>query len=156
MKGRGFESLQERRENSFHQDRLLFRYPFHIIGGSCQKYHFLSRQKFCRDKHVFVATKHVFVPTKYLSRQAYFCRDKKPVCRDKSKLVVTKLLSRQNYVCRDKSIFAYAHTPKKMCFVLSQQTRVCRELLSQHVFVATKSILMTDPTNDSSTHVLPQ
>ena len=124
--------------------------PYH--WGELPQVPFLSRQKFCRDKHVFVATKHVFVPTKYLSRQAYFCRDKKRVCRDKSKLVVTKLLSRQNYVCCDKSIFAYAHTPKKMCFVLSRQTRVCRNTcLSRQ-----KDILMTDPTNDSSTHVLPQ
>ena len=104
--------------------------PYH--WGELPQVPFLSRQKFCRDKHVFVATKHVFVPRKYLSRQAYFCRDKKRVCRDKSKLVVTKLLSRQNYVCRDKSIFAYAAPPpkkkkkKKMCFVLSRQTRVCR------------------------------
>ena len=60
---------------------------------------FLSRQKFCRDKHTFVAAKDVF-------------------CRDKSKLVATfvatksrlllqifiatTVLSRQNYVCRDK------------------------------------------------------
>ena len=124
--------------------------PYH--WGELPQVPFLSRQKFCRDKHVFVATKHVFVPRKYLSRQAYFCRDKKRVCRDKSKLVVTKLLSRQNYVCRDKSIFAYAPPQKKKMFCIVA-TNTC---LSQHAFVATKSILMTDPTNDSSTHVLPQ
>ena len=42
----------------------------------------LSRQIFCRLKHVFVATiifsydKHDFVATNVLSRQAYLCRDK--------------------------------------------------------------------------------
>ena len=88
--------------------------PYH--WGELPQVPFLSRQKFCRDKHVFVATKHVCVPRKYLSRQAYFCRDKKRVCRDKSKLVVTKLLSRQKYICirthtqkdvfcRDKLVF---------------------------------------------------
>ena len=101
--------------------------PYH--WGELPQVPFLSRQKFCRDKHVFVATKHVFVPTKYLSRQAYFCRDKKRVCRDKSKLVVTKLLSRQNYVCRDKSIFAYAPPQKK------EDVLYCRD---KHVFVATR------------------
>ena len=41
---------------------------------------FLSRQKICRDNHVFFATKHVF-------------------CRDKSMLVATKLFSRKTRVC---------------------------------------------------------
>ena len=31
-----------------------------MIGGSCHKYNFLSRQTFCRGKHVIVATKDVF------------------------------------------------------------------------------------------------
>ena len=47
---------------------------------------FLSCQKFCLDKHVFVETKHVF------------CRDKH-ICRDK-----TRLLSRQTHICRDKHV----------------------------------------------------
>ena len=41
----------------------------------------LLTTKFCRHKHVFVATKHVFCPDKIMqisfsSRQTYFCRDK--------------------------------------------------------------------------------
>ena len=52
----------------------------------------LSRQKFCRDKHTFVATKHVFCRnksmlvnlfTKRLSRQAYFVATKDVFFRDK-------------------------------------------------------------------------
>ena len=44
---------------------------------------FLSRQKICCDKNVFVATKHVLSQQKY----AY----------------ATKVLLRQKYVCRDKT-----------------------------------------------------
>ena len=49
-----------------------------VIGGSFHKY------RFCRNKHVLVATKHVF-------------------CHDKRMLVVTKVLSRQTCACRDKA-----------------------------------------------------
>ena len=83
---------------------------------------FLSRQKFCRYKHVFVETKHVF-------------------CRDKSMLAVTKLLSRQNHVCRDKiclSRQAYCFIMFHFTRVLSQQTRVCRD---RSKLVATKICL---------------
>ena len=45
-------------------------------GRELPQVSFLSRQKFCLDKHMFVATK-------VLSRQTR-------VCRDKSKLVATK------------------------------------------------------------------
>ena len=51
-----------------------------IIGGELPEVSFLSRQKICRDKHVFFATKHVF-------------------CRDKSTLVATKLFSLKTRVC---------------------------------------------------------
>ena len=54
---------------------------------------FLSRQKFCHDKQVFVATNHVFCRN--------FCRDKSFVTTNKS-----RLLSRQNYVCRNKAFVA--------------------------------------------------
>ena len=37
---------------------------------------FLSKQKFCRGKHVFIQ-KNMFVAMKVLSRQAYFCRDQR-------------------------------------------------------------------------------
>ena len=47
---------------------------------------FLSWQKFCHNKPMFVMTKHVF-------------------CYDKSMLVATKLLLWQTYFCRDKHIF---------------------------------------------------
>ena len=51
----------------------------------CDKY--LSRNKFCREKHVLVAANII------LSRQAYFSRDKKSV------------LSRQTLVCRTNPVF---------------------------------------------------
>ena len=62
-----------------------------------------SRQNFCRDKIMFVATntskicrdKHVFVATKASMSQQNVCRDKH--------FVATKLLSRQAYICRDKT-----------------------------------------------------
>ena len=52
-----------------------------VIGKSCYKY------RFCRDKHMFVATKHVF-------------------CYNRSMLVVKKLLSQQTYFCHDKTFVA--------------------------------------------------
>ena len=62
-----------------------------IIGGNCHKYLLLfSRQKFCRDKHVFVVTKQLFVVTKHV------------FCRGKSMLVAAKLLSWQTCVRGDK------------------------------------------------------
>ena len=55
----------------------------------------LSRQKFCRKKHNFVATKDHTCGNTCLSR------------RDKSMLVVTKVcLSRQTGFCRDKGFVA--------------------------------------------------
>ena len=69
---------------------------------------FLSQQKFCCNKHVFVATKqvcccdqsrHMFVVTKiFLSRQARFCSDKRCV------------LSRQTFICGDKHSFVVTNT----------------------------------------------
>ena len=93
---------------------------------------FLLRQKFSRDKYVFVATKYVFCCCffVFLSRQKYACRDKT--------FVATKFyLSQQIRVCRDKHTFS---CEKRR--VLSLQTRVkkivatniCR---NKHVFVAT-------------------
>ena len=82
---------------------------------------FLSRQIFCRNKHVFVETKHVF-------------------CRDKSMHVATKLLSRQTRVCRDKHNFIATSVR------LSRQKHVCRNK-SMLRFVATKIILMVAPAN---------
>ena len=100
---------------------------FHIVDAlyhwrELPQVSFLSRERFCPDKHVFVATnmclshdkarllsrqkyscreKITFVATKQtcvLSPKAYFCRD----CRDRSLLVATNVLLRQNYICRDK------------------------------------------------------
>ena len=67
---------------------------------------FLSRQKFCRDKHVLSRQKY-FVATKIFRRDKGFVatsillprqtRD----CRDKSKLVFE---ATKNYFCRDKDV----------------------------------------------------
>ena len=105
--------------------------PLNIIGGSRHKYHFLLWQKFCRDKHVFVATKHIFC------RDKIFCVDKTfvvtNICHNKHNFVVTKVLSwrtcfffatkdmcllQRKYACCDKTFVA-----TKLCF--SQQNYVC-------------------------------
>ena len=90
---------------------------------------FLSRQKFCHNKHAFVATKTC------LSRQKYVYREKSFVVTNikllqvyKHNFVTTKLLLRQAYFC-----------------ALSGQTHVCCD---KHVFVATKMILEAAPAND--------
>ena len=59
---------------------------------------FLSQQKFCRDKHVFVVTKYVF-----------WC--------DKSMLVATKLLSQQTYFCCNKTFVVSNICRSKVNFV---------------------------------------
>ena len=105
--------------------------PLSITGRSCHKYHFLLWQKFCRDKHVFVATKHIFC------RDKIFCVDKTfvvtNICHNKHNFVVTKVLSwrtcfffatkdmcllQRKYACCDKTFVA-----TKLCF--SQQNYVC-------------------------------
>ena len=98
--------------------------PQSIIGGSCHKYHFcrdksfvatntcLSRQntscrdKFCRDKIMFVATKY-FCREKYLSRQTRVCRNKRFVAtKDLFCFSPTNTcLSRKTYFCRGKITF---------------------------------------------------
>ena len=67
---------------------------------------FLSRQKFCRHKHVFVTTKHIF-------------------CRDKSRIVATKIF------CRDKHNFVFVATK-----VLSDKNDTCdssRQFIGSHL-----------------------
>ena len=59
-----------------------------------------SRQNFCHDKIMYVATNHLSrqISNICLSRQAYFCRDKRRVSLDKSMLVFVAIkvcLSRQ-------------------------------------------------------------
>ena len=118
----------------------------------------LSRQNFCRNNQVFVATecfcrdktfvpinissdKHVFLAIKVWSRQTYFCRNKhvcffarKHVfCRETNMLVETELLLQQTHICRDKTFV----TTK----VWSRQNYVCRN----QTFVAT-SILLSQQT----------
>ena len=63
---------------------------------------FLSQQKFCRDKHMFVSKSNIFccnkimlVVTKLLSWQNYVCHN--------NTFVVIKLLLWQAYFCRDKN-----------------------------------------------------
>ena len=91
----------------------------------------LSRQKFCRDRIMFVATK-------------YFCHDR-TICRDKYILsrqgfVATSiLLSRQVRVCLDKTRLCPTNISRDKSFVvtniilsqkrrvLSRQTPVCRD-----------------------------
>ena len=86
---------------------------------------FLSQQKFCRDKHMFVATKNTsFVATK--------------ACLLRKTFVITNTCSSKilSYFCHDKR------------YVLSWQTHVCRD---RHVccktVVVTKMILVAVPAN---------
>ena len=82
----------------------------------------LSRQKFCRDKHTFVATEDVFCGTNTCLSRQNFCRDKHILV-----FVVTNVcLSRQNF-CRDKIMFVATNichnnsfvTTKVFCFSVS-------------------------------------
>ena len=105
---------------------------------------FLLRQKFCCDKHVFVATKHVFcrdksmlVTTKCLLRQTYFCCDKTfvktNICCDKHNFVAAKLLSWQAYFCCDKHV-------KKPDLLLRQKYACHNKSFVKHKSVATKRL----------------
>ena len=86
---------------------------------------FLSWQKFCHDKHMFVMTKHIF-------------------CRDKSMLVVTKLLLRfnilslQNFVMTNIILLWQMFCHDKQTFVMTKDV-FCHD---KHVFVATKVFLL--------------
>ena len=97
---------------------------------------FMSPQKCCHDKHVFVATKHFFchnknmlITRKLLLWQNYVCHDKTfvatDICLNKHNFVATKVLSWQGYFCCNKR------------HVLLRQTHVC----DKHVFVATNFLL---------------
>ena len=98
---------------------------------------FWSRQKFCRDKHVF-------------------CRDKTRLfCLDKSMLSATKPLSRQKClsntcvcvcVCVSRQVLSrQAYFSREKTCLLSRQTRFCR----CKTFVATEMILVAAPTNET-------
>ena len=104
---------------------------------------FLSRQKFCHNKPVFVTTKHVF-------------------CRDKSVLVATKLcLSWQN-LCRDKHTFVMTKDvfcPDKLFYVgfFFSMTKVVTSILlswQKTCFIATKMVLEAAPANNTQ-HPFP-
>ena len=122
---------------------------------------FLLQQKFCCDKHVFVATKDMFCHEKVCMPQQNFWRDKwqnnfvtclsqqnfcchkrhvlswqKHVCRDKNKFVATKRLLQQTRVCHNKGFVMTS-------ILLSRQKRS---------FVATKIILVAAPTSNSVLH----
>ena len=59
----------------------------------------LLQQKFCRNKHIFVATKDVFCRNKQVSLSwQNFCHNK----IISQQIVVTKLLSQQAYICHNK------------------------------------------------------
>ena len=111
---------------------------------------FLTRQKFCRDKHNFVAAK-LAATNKLLSRQktCFFPRDKHTFVATKIYFVaINTCLSRQKYACRDKTFVA-----TKLCMSLFVTSRKKKRVLSRrkkHMFVATKIILVADPANDTA------
>ena len=85
-----------------------------VTGGSCRKYHFLSRQKFCREKQVFVMAKKrlLIVMTKECLSRQNFCHDKYIYVTiffrcDKNTFVT------QTYVCHDKHV---SFVVTKVCF----------------------------------------
>ena len=110
---------------------------------------FLSRWKFCCDKHLFFMTntclswqnmsfvvtkvclsQHIFVATNICHNNSFVTT--KIFCGDKHKYFATKVLSRQSYFCHNKRC------------VLSWQTHVC----CNRSFVATKMILVAALADD--------
>ena len=90
-----------------------------IIGGSCYKYLFLSRQtRVCSDK------------VRLLSRQKYGCPDKY-ICVAKN-----TCLSRQIYACRDKTFVA-----TNTC--LSRQIFLAANARGKRFMFVTTSILLS-------------
>ena len=103
---------------------------------------FLSRQKFCHNKHkdVFIMTKHIFchdksmlVTTKLLSRHIFvatnMCLSQQRFCLDKHTFVTTK-----DVFCCDKQLLVVT----KVC--LLQQISVMTKLSWQKYFVVTNII----------------
>ena len=97
----------------------------------------VATNKFCRDKHDFVALK-------LLSCETYFCHDKPAFvatkhlfCLDKSMLVVTKPLS-QTQFRRDKSFIAASilFLRQKTCDKTKKQNK------NKNVFCPNKSMLV--------------
>ena len=138
--------------------------------GAVPQVIFLSRQRFCRDKHVFIATNMCFSrqKTRLLSRQKYeklclsrqiccffcfvFLIDKHTFvasidvfCRNKHVSVSTKVCLSQQNVCRDNIMFVATN----IC-CRDKQTKFATKLLSwqMNCFVATKIILVAAPAND--------
>ena len=98
---------------------------------------FLSRQKFCHDKHIFCQNS-------CLSWQTCVCCDKTHLLSWRKCVVMTKLLWRQTYFCGDKHNFvATKH--------LSWQTH---KYLSWQKFCHNKNIVVTN--NFVTTKVLSQ
>ena len=142
------------------------------IGGSCHKYHFCLknillmwqnrsfvvtkvcslRQKFCRNKHIFVMTNNFVVSSLLLSWQRRLCHNK------------TCLFSWQKYTCCDKT-FVAANIFVARKVLLQQKYFVLTNIIlsrqnfsrGMHTFVATKDgfvttkiILVAAPANDTS------
>ena len=110
-----------------------------IIGGSCHKYHLLSRQKrVCCDKIIFRCDK------------TYACRDKsflatntfssrQHFCRNKQNFVATKVLSQQAYFCCANTCLSRQNTSfvaTKVCLSRQHLCIFCRH----KTFVATKNL----------------
>ena len=79
---------------------------------------FLSRQKFCRDKGMLVATKVC------LSRQKYACRDKTflvaKVCLSRQQFCRKKIMFVATNVCRSKHVFVATKVLLRQKFYLWQ------------------------------------
>ena len=83
---------------------------------------FLSRQKFCYNKHMFIATKHMFVATKHV-----FCCNKS--MRQNIFVTIKHMIVMTN-ICHGNHVFVVTST------LLSwQKTPYCHD---KHMFVATK------------------
>ena len=103
---------------------------------------FLSWQKFCHDKHVFVMTKHIFLWQEYACHDKsfvvknYVCHEKIFLSQqiflcDKHNFVVTKVLFWHAYFCHDKHGFVMT----KHLFCLDKSMLVETKLLSQETCV---------------------
>ena len=112
---------------------------------------FLSWQKFCHDKHVFVTTKHVFcgdksmlVTTTCLLRHNFVATGILMLGQKTCFVMTNTCLSRQKYACHDKIIFVVTKSYVATNIIFSRQNFSH----DKPTFVTTKMILVAAPTSD--------
>ena len=101
---------------------------------------FLTQQKFCHNKHVFVMTKNVFCHgKKFVATKHVFVVTQKCLLRQAHVFVATNVLSRQTCFVATNMSFVTTNT------FLSWQNHVC----CNKTFVVTQILLVAAPANDN-------